>query len=107
MRARLAYSIGAVLALTALGLSAQSRPPITATDPQFDQAAVARGAALFVGQCGFCHGSNARGGSSGPGLTRSALVQDDEGGKQLGEFLRTGRPDRGMPAFQLAPDQVP
>ncbi len=62
MCARLACSIGAVLALTALGLSAQSRPPITATDPQFDQAAVARGSALFVGQCGFCHGSNARGG---------------------------------------------
>jgi cytochrome c oxidase cbb3-type subunit 3 len=106
MRARLAYSIGAVLALTALGLSAQSRPPITATDPQFDQAAVARGSALFVGQCGFCHGSNARGGSSGPGLTRSALVQDDEAGKQLGAFLLAGRPDKGMPAFQLAPGQV-
>jgi len=106
MRARLACSIGAVLALAAPGLSAQVRPPITATDPQFDQASVARGSALFVGQCGFCHGSNARGGSSGPGLTRSALVQDDEAGKQLGELLRTGRPDKGMPAFQLAPDQV-
>ena len=106
MRARLACSIGAVLALATPGLSAQVRPPITATDPQFDQASVARGSALFVGQCGFCHGSNARGGSSGPGLTRSALVQDDEAGKQLGELLRTGRPDKGMPAFQLAPDQV-
>jgi cytochrome c oxidase cbb3-type subunit 3 len=120
MRVRLACSIGALSALATLGLSApafahplgvlrlgkQARPPITATDPQFDPAAVERGSALFVAQCGFCHGSNARGGSSGPGLTRSALVQDDEGGKQLGPFLRTGRPDKGMPAFQLAPDQV-
>jgi mono/diheme cytochrome c family protein len=80
-----------------LGLSAQ---------PEFDQVSVDRGSAIFVSQCGFCHGSNARGGSSGPGLTRSALVQDDEGGRQLGAFLRTGRPDKGMPAFQLAADQV-
>ena len=33
-------------------------------------------------------------------------MQDDEGGKQLGAFLRTGRPDNGMPAFQLPADQV-
>ena len=65
-----------------------------------------RGQELFVAQCGFCHGSNARGGSSGPDLTRSVLVQDDEGGRQLGEFLRGGRPDAGMPAFQLAAAQV-
>jgi mono/diheme cytochrome c family protein len=80
-----------------LGLSAQS---------DFDQASVDRGSAIFVSQCGFCHGSNARGGSGGPGLTRSALVQDDEAGRQLGAFLRTGRPDKGMPAFQLAADQA-
>ena len=106
MRAGFACSIGAGLALATLGLGAQARPPITATDAQFDQAAVERGSALFVSQCGFCHGSNARGGSSGPGLTRSELVQSDEGGRQLGAFLRDGRPDRGMPAFQLSADQV-
>jgi cytochrome c oxidase cbb3-type subunit III len=33
-------------------------------------------------------------------------VQDDEGGKQLGAFLRDDRPDKGMPPFQLAADQV-
>jgi cytochrome c oxidase cbb3-type subunit III len=104
----------AAIVLATLGLSAQqplqqqppARPPIAAVDPQFDQASVDRGADVLVNQCGFCHGSNARGGSSGPDLTRSGLVQDDEGGKQLAAFLRTGRPDKGMPAFQLAPDQV-
>jgi cytochrome c oxidase cbb3-type subunit 3 len=75
-------------------------PRITAADPQFDQASVDRGQQLFVNQCGFCHGSNARGGSSGPDLTRSELVQSDEGGKQFGEFLRAGRPDKGMPGFE-------
>ena len=100
------------LATTLIRLGAQqapqppARPPITASDPQFDPASVGRGQDLFVAQCGFCHGSNARGGSSGPDLTRSVLVQDDEGGRQLGEFLRGGRPDAGMPAFELAAGQV-
>ena len=72
-----------------------------ALTPQGDTAAVGRGRELLGQQCGFCHGANARGGSGGPDLTRSALVQEDEGGKQLGEFLRAGRPDRGMPKFDL------
>jgi cytochrome c oxidase cbb3-type subunit 3 len=71
-----------------------------------DQAAVDRGKALLVEHCGFCHGANARGGSGGPDLTRSVMVQEDEGGKQLGAFLRVGRPDRGMPKFDLPEPQM-
>jgi len=98
----------AVLALTTAGSAAQQPAPrITAADAQFDQASVDRGQQTFVNQCGFCHGSNARGGSSGPDLTRSELVQSDEGGKQFGEFLRAGRPDKGMPGFeQLSRNEV-
>jgi mono/diheme cytochrome c family protein len=66
-----------------------------------DTAAVDRGREVMARECGFCHGANARGGSSGPDLTRSALVQEDENGRQLADFLRVGRPDRGMPAFDL------
>ena len=108
--------LSVVLVSSALSLRAQTpqpaqaqpppRPRIAAVDPQFDQASVDRGQPLFVEQCGFCHGSNARGGSGGPDLTRSALVQSDEGGKQLGEVLQAGRPDKGMPPFQLAAAQV-
>jgi mono/diheme cytochrome c family protein len=85
------------------GVAGVQRPPAQPgmLPGGFEQAAVARGKELHVAQCGFCHGINARGGAGGPDLTRSALVQEDEGGKQLGAFLKVGRPDRGMPAFQL------
>jgi mono/diheme cytochrome c family protein len=73
--------------------------------PRFDQAAVERGQQLFVAQCGFCHGSNAAGGQSGPDLIRSVMVMNDEDGKQLGEFLKVGRPDKGMPKFEMSQEQ--
>src|SRR6185503_20610450 len=72
----------------------------------FDPAAVERGQKLLAAECGFCHGSTARGGSSGPDLTRSELVANDDNGRQLGDFLRIGRPDRGMPKFELTNAQV-
>jgi mono/diheme cytochrome c family protein len=73
--------------------------------PGTDAAAVERGRQMLAAQCGFCHGDNARGGSSGPDLTRSELVQSDENGKQLGAFLRVGRPDRNMPKFEFSDAQ--
>jgi len=74
--------------------------------PTFDEAAVERGKAAFATACSFCHGSNARGGETGPDLVRSVLVIDDENGKELGDFLKVGRPNAGMPAFTLPPAQV-
>lgn len=108
MRLKPLWCAVVVMALGVAVAGQQAAPPRpAAADAPFDAAAVERGHDLLVEQCGFCHGSNARGGSSGPDLTRSVLVQDDEGGKQLGEFLRGGRPDRGMPAFQqLTTEQV-
>jgi cytochrome c oxidase cbb3-type subunit III len=77
-----------------------------ALTPPGDAAAAERGQRLHVQECGFCHGANARGGSGGPDLTRSVLVQNDENGRQLGEFLQAGRPDRGMPKFELPAAQI-
>jgi len=92
----------AACVLAVVNTSAQQQ----ALTPPADPAAVERGRALLTAQCGFCHGANARGGSSGPDITRSTVVLEDENGKQLGDFLRVGRPDRGMPAFDLGTAEV-
>jgi mono/diheme cytochrome c family protein len=102
MRGTLLLLITASLGLPAAAANAQPQPQ----PPPFDQAAVDRGQQLMTQHCGFCHGSNARGAAGGPDLTRSELVQSDEDGKQLGEFLRVGRPDRGMPKFDLTESQI-
>ena len=103
------FFIAASMMLSLIAGSVRLQPDLHAQqppEPRFDQAAVERGQQLLSTQCGFCHGSTARGGSSGPDLTRSELVQTDDNGKQLGEFLAAGRPDRGMPRFELTPAQV-
>src|SRR6185503_3091747 len=90
-----------IVVLSTVVANAQQPPA-----PPGEPAAIERGQRLHVQECGFCHGANARGGSSGPDLTRSALVQNDENGRELGAFLQAGRPDRGMPRFDLPRAQV-
>jgi len=91
-----------IVVLSVVMVAGEQQPPAPPGDP----AAIERGQRLHVQECGFCHGANARGGSSGPDLTRSALVQNDENGRELGAFLQAGRPDRGMPKFDLPRAQV-
>lgn len=70
-----------------------------------DPAAVKRGQAIFVSTCGFCHGTNANGGQSGPTLVRSVVVLHDQGtGKEIGPVVHNGRPGKGMPAFPSMTD---
>lgn len=65
-----------------------------------DPAAVKRGQAIFVPNCGFCHGTNATGGAAAPSLVRSTLVLHDKGtGKEIGPVIHNGRPGKGMPSF--------
>jgi cytochrome c oxidase cbb3-type subunit 3 len=72
-----------------------------------DREAAARGQQLFIQNCSFCHGPDARGGAEGGAdLTRSAIVNADPSAAQLIAFLKTGSPPR-MPAFDnLTDDQV-
>jgi cytochrome c oxidase cbb3-type subunit 3 len=80
--------------------AAQPPPPST-TPQQYPPEQVERGRTRFAAQCGFCHGRDAAGGESGPDLTRSALVAADLRGDRIGPVIRTGRTDKGMPAFAL------
>jgi cytochrome c oxidase cbb3-type subunit 3 len=76
-------------------------PPQTATAQQYPLAQIESGRSRFAAQCGFCHGRDAAGGEGGPDLTRSPLVAADVRGDRLLPIVRTGRPDKGMPAFTL------
>lgn len=103
---RNAFVVSAISACSALILAVSAGAQQQALTPVTDKDAVDRGEKLLAAQCGFCHGANARGGSGGPDLTRSALVQTDENGRQLAEFLAAGRPDKGMPKFDLSGTEV-
>ncbi len=74
--------------------------------PASDTEAVERGHKQFVSACAFCHGSNAKGGESGPDLLRSVLVLDDEHGDKIGPVILNGRPQKGMPKFNLSQEQI-
>ncbi len=74
--------------------------------PAYDADSIERGHKQFVATCAFCHGSNAKGGESGPDLLRSVLVLDDDHGDKIGPVVLNGRPDKGMPKFNLTKDQI-
>jgi cytochrome c oxidase cbb3-type subunit III len=116
----------ALIALLALGAQVPSRggaqpqapatqapPPVPAflqgaypqreTNPE----AVARGRELYtVYGCSFCHGEDARGGSNGPSLLRSQLVQRDEKGETIASVVRNGVPNTPMVGFPLETNQL-
>lgn len=67
--------------------------------------AAERGRKQFGQACGFCHGPDATG-ARGPDLVRSTVVAHDQKGDLIGEVIRNGRPDKGMPAQPLTNDQI-
>jgi cytochrome c oxidase cbb3-type subunit 3 len=77
-------------------------PVRTAADP----AVVQRGRQIFSANCSFCHGSDARGGEGGPNLIRSELVLNDKNGELVATVVQNGRPDKGMPKFDLSLEEI-
>ena len=57
----------------------------------------------FENRCARCHGADATGGESGPGIVTQIASRSDT---ELAVFLREGRPAKGMPAFPLANDEM-
>ncbi|HEY7191601.1 MAG TPA: c-type cytochrome [Vicinamibacterales bacterium] len=84
------------------GSPAAQRPPQSTTPQQYPREQIESGRVRFASQCGFCHGRDAAGGESGPDLTRSPLVAADVRGDRIGPVVRSGRIDKGMPAFALS-----
>jgi cytochrome c oxidase cbb3-type subunit III len=69
-------------------------------------ALVQNGDSLFQQNCSFCHGRDAGGGEGGPDLKGSKLVTEDVDGDKIGEVVRNGRPQKGMPHFDFSDQQI-
>jgi cytochrome c oxidase cbb3-type subunit III len=82
--------------------AARTQP--AAQDSVAKDPAVQRGGKQFAESCGFCHGPDATG-ARGPDLVRSPLVAHDVKGDQIGEVIRRGRPDKGMPPLANMTDE--
>jgi cytochrome c oxidase cbb3-type subunit 3 len=67
--------------------------------------AVERGHKQFEAACGFCHGADATG-ARAPDLVRSPLVAHDVDGNLIGEVIRKGRPEKGMPGVSMPDQQI-
>lgn len=76
------------------------------TESKYPAELVEQGATLFQQRCAFCHGRDAAGGETGPDLTRSKLVASDVDGEKIGAVVRNGRPEKGMPPFDVADEQI-
>jgi cytochrome c oxidase cbb3-type subunit 3 len=95
-----------ILACAGLILLIDARNSAAGQQGNADAAATAeRGRKAFVQSCGFCHGADATG-ARGPDLMRSPLVAHDVKGDQIGQVIRQGRPDKGMPAMPLSDAQI-
>lgn len=86
--------------------SSASSAKVSVPPKTYPAAVVKKGGALFRQNCSFCHGRDAAGGESGPDLTRSKLVSADINGDKIAPVVRNGRPDKGMPHFELSDDEI-
>lgn len=82
------------------------RPEAYPSRPPAPPAQVAHGKQLFEANCSFCHGSDARGGETGPNLVRAQVVLDDQHGELIAPIVHSGFPDKGMPKFDLNNEDI-
>ncbi len=87
----------------------QAPPPRPSPYPQHppaDPVVLEQGRGLYSVRCAFCHGSDARGGESGPNLLRSGIVLGDQNGELIAPVVQNGRIPQGMPRFDLDIAQI-
>jgi mono/diheme cytochrome c family protein len=80
---------------------AGNRAPDYPVRPPAAPEQIARGQQIFRGNCSFCHGSDGRGGETGPNLVRAQLVLADQHGELITPIVQNGIPARGMPKLTL------
>src|SRR5438093_10452346 len=94
--------IAGLTSLSAPPAPAQTRPPDYPEHPPAPPEQVARGQQIFRSNCSFCHGSDARGGETGPNLVRDQVVLRDQNGELITPIVQNGIPARGMPSVGLS-----
>ncbi|HVH67204.1 MAG TPA: c-type cytochrome [Gemmatimonadales bacterium] len=67
---------------------------------------MAHGQQLFRSNCSFCHGSDARGGETGPNLVRDQVVLRDQNGELITPIVQNGIPAQGMPKLALSAAEI-
>ena len=103
---RLPNRITLLAALFAATFFLATLPFTWAQTPQTESKPSAeRGKQAFTQSCAFCHGADATG-ARGPDLVRSPLVAHDVNGNLIGEVIKNGRPDKGMPPLPATPEQI-
>jgi alcohol dehydrogenase (cytochrome c) len=58
----------------------------------------------FENRCSICHGGDANGGGRAPSILGFIRYHTDA---ELSDLIHNGRQERGMPAFQIPPDELP
>ena len=74
----------------------RERAPDYPMRPAYPPEQIAHGQQLFRSNCSFCHGSDARGGETGPNLVRDRVVLSDQNGELIAPIVQNG------PTVQLA-----
>src|SRR5437879_8465943 len=97
--------IACAATMTASQAAAQRAPDYPERPPAAPEQ-VARGQQLFKSNCSFCHGSDGRGGETGPNLVRAQLVLADQGGELITPIVQNGIPAQGMPKFSLTATDI-
>jgi alcohol dehydrogenase (cytochrome c) len=87
-----------LLSLTTLAAVGLAQAPVTSVNPSVNP-----GRAAFETRCARCHGGDATGGESGPSIVSQVGARSDT---DLAAFLRQGRPQNGMPAFDLPAQEM-
>jgi cytochrome c oxidase cbb3-type subunit 3 len=85
--------------------SQEVAPKSVSPQPVPPDPAIESGHKLFLQSCAFCHGPDATG-ARAPDLVRSPLLAHDVKGDKIGEVIRLGRVDKGMPALPLTDPQI-